>query len=940
MTMPPFESRSSSGALRSYFDAVIELPAADRAKWMDAHVADPVMRERLHHLLVAMEDLGALDVSAADRAARIGQISTVAAEHWIGRRVGAFRLVRQIGEGGMAVVFLGERDDPALRQRVAVKLLRRSLISGIDQRMFLRERQALAALSHPNIARFIDGGVADGGVPFLVLEYVDGLPIDQHAASARLGVRARVLAMVDACHAVAAAHRALIVHRDLKPSNILVDANGQVKLLDFGIAKMLDDGSDVAQTEFAVMTPAYAAPEQRDAGVISTATDVFSLGAVLYELLLGRRPRIGDTQRASADIDATSLASAGLPTDSLRVRSELIGDLDNILDRALDSEPARRYPDAAALVDDLQRFLDGRPVLACPPSRRYRLRKFVSRHKGAVASSLGFLIALLVALGVALWQAQVAREQARIARSQSVRADATRDFVVELLQTASADLPKDQRPTPEALVNEAARKAREEPDLDPLVRVQLLLTLSKVARSNSDFATAEGLIEEAIERIQALGLAPTTEELISALVAKGNLLHSTGRAEEADRLMAELVPQLADIETEAAVSALMLYGATRAAAGDAERAAGTAQAALAKAQRVFGADSANGIETATYLGQLTGSMRQYRQSAEILDEATARWRRLGLPLNEQFARSLFHLAVAKDRLEARSQVEPLYREGIALLRRVHQGPYHRLAPALIRYARFLIEDDRFDEAAAAIQEAIDINQAVFGPDHVETAASIGLRGLLHAAKHQNAEAATDTYAAYLVLRQHAKQAGHEDRLAALRLQWAELLLNLGRLDEAEDMLAEASTELEQWFEASSPESVQFQRLAARLDLRRGDASRALLSVDRALAAALASELPAPMAEIQTRGARAEILFELSRGEDAVQELDRALARQRISRPAAHSVAIGLLALRARIERAQGNLAALAETIAQAHALGVPSAYVRPADREVLQIDYR
>jgi serine/threonine protein kinase len=938
MSERPTSSEIPPGALRTLFDAAIALPLAARSAWLDAHVSALPLREQLQRMLDAADGIGALDRPAIELAERIGDVAAMAASEWVGRRIGPFRLLRQIGQGGMSFVFLGERADAGFNQRVAVKLLRMGLSGELERHLFEREQRALASLSHPNIARFIDGGVTEGGVPYLVMEYVDGRPITEDAATRRLGLRERVATMIEVCAAVAAAHRALIVHRDLKPSNILIDAEGHVRLLDFGIAKLLDDGAGPStQTVFGALTPAYAAPEQFAGRSISTATDVYALGVTLHELLLGQRPREGATLRASSRVDAAVLVPAGLPVDAGALRAALTGDLDNILAKALDADPAQRYPDAAALADDLQCYLDGRPVCAYPPSRRYRARKFVSRHKGAVASSLAFLLALVVALGTALWQAQVAREQARIARNQSDRADATRDFVVELLQTASADLPKDQRPTPEALVAEAATKAREEPDLDPLVRVQILLTLSRVARSTSDFDAAEDLIDDAIERLRVLGLPPTSDEWIAAMVAKGNLLHSTNRSAEADRLIQTLLPALNDNDSDYAVSALMLYGATRAFAGDADRAVAIAQQALTKAQRVFGADSVNGIETATYLGQLCASLRRYRESSAILEEATARWRRLQLPRNEQFARSLFQLAVAKERIGDRAAVEPLYHEGIELMRRVHEGPYHRLAPALIGYARFLIDEDRFDEAAVAVQEAIAINLAVFGPDHVETAAAIGLRGLLQAARQDHAAAEVDTRTAYQVLLQHAKPAGYEDRLVGMRLQLADLLLTLGRAEEAAALLAEPDPDLLRVFGANSPESAQRQQLVARLDLLQGNTIAALATIDRALAEMQTADLPAPMVELRTRALRAEALLRLARGDEALAEIDRALALQKATRPSARSRAIGLLALRVRVEHAQGDSAAVAATRAQAHALRVAPQHIAAGDRASLQI---
>src|SRR5690606_10719155 len=263
------------------------------------------------------------------------------------------------------------------------------------------------------------------------------------------------------------------------------------------------------------------------------------------------------------------------------------GDLDAIILKTLEADPARRYASAGRLADDIERLLARQPVSAQIPSRWYRTRKFVLRHKGGVASTVAFLLAVLAALGIALWQAKIAREQAVLAERASVRANTTLDFIVDLLATASADLPKADRPTPEALVTQAAKDARENPDLDPLVRAQLFTTLAEVARSNGDNRQAEQLINEAIVGLRGQDVQPESPEWVAAMVSKGNLLHDTDRTAEADSLMKGLLPVLDGVDTEGAVSALLLYAATRAYADDADRAVEIGHRALKKTQRVF-----------------------------------------------------------------------------------------------------------------------------------------------------------------------------------------------------------------------------------------------------------------------------------------------------------------------------------------------------------------
>ncbi|MBP6799321.1 MAG: serine/threonine protein kinase, partial [Luteimonas sp.] len=352
--------------MRSWFDAVLDQPSAQRRAWIDAHCPDPAVRDRLRELLAVHEQTQPLpiDLPVAALVDSVAGDEKPAPEVAIGTRIGAFRLVAPLGRGGMATVYLGEREGVDFHQRVAVKLLRRGLYSDLQQALFRRERQTLAALSHPNIARLIDGGVTDDGIPYLVMDYVDGPTLTGYAAEHRLNVPARLRLFGEVCDAVAAAHRQLIVHRDLKPSNILVDGDGKPKLLDFGIARLLQDaGSDEDRLPEA-LTPGYAAPEQYAAGPVSTATDVYALGVLLYELLLGERPAPSRAGLASEHALRADPVRWSVPASRRELRAALRGDLDCILAKALSPRPEERYPSAGALAADVRRHLRRLPVEA------------------------------------------------------------------------------------------------------------------------------------------------------------------------------------------------------------------------------------------------------------------------------------------------------------------------------------------------------------------------------------------------------------------------------------------------------------------------------------------------------------------------------------------------------------------------------------------------
>ena len=361
------------------------------------------------------------------------------ADHWIGRRVGAYKIVAEIARGGMGLVFKGHRDDAEFNKDVAIKLVRGSGDQARLIERFKAERQILATLDHPNIARLIDGGTTAEGSPFLVMEFVDGEPITAHAARHALDVNARLDLFRSVCAAVHFAHQRLVVHRDLKPSNIFVNQQGEVKLLDFGIAKMLEapavDGTPDAATTMLAMTPAYASPEQIRNEPITTASDVYALGVVLYELLTGQSPYKSkrtqpldlakeicetDPERPSTVVGRTDAAAAAQhsptvePINVKRLQRGLRGDLDNIVLMALKKDPARRYASAEQLSEDVQRYLDHRPVAARADTFTYRASKFVARNRFSVAFATLAVVGLITGMVVALHQANVAiAERAR-----------------------------------------------------------------------------------------------------------------------------------------------------------------------------------------------------------------------------------------------------------------------------------------------------------------------------------------------------------------------------------------------------------------------------------------------------------------------------------------------------------------------------------------------
>lgn len=428
MSTPESESWARIEAL---VDELLDLEPEARPEALErARETDSDLAAQAERLLTAMDGGGdlldsPLFVSSPEL---VAGATEDAARDRSGTLLGPYRLVRVLGRGGMGVVYLAERADEEFDKRVAVKLMPRGLESDEAIRRFRIERQVLARLEHPNIARLLDGGVTDEGYPYLVMELVEGRPIDLYCDEEQLGLEPRLRLLLDVCAAVLYAHQSLVVHRDLKPGNILVTAEGGVKLLDFGVAKLLDEAPETeSHTRFQPRTAAYASPEQLANRPVSTASDVYSLGVVLYRLLTRALPHeVRASSEARGTRTGTTTGSPPAPPrpseaaersarrgERIPWQRRLAGDLDRILLEALADEPAERYPTAAALAEDLHRFLNGLPVSAQEPTVGYRLRKFVTRHRTGVVISLATVLALAATLVVALWQADRARTEAQ-----------------------------------------------------------------------------------------------------------------------------------------------------------------------------------------------------------------------------------------------------------------------------------------------------------------------------------------------------------------------------------------------------------------------------------------------------------------------------------------------------------------------------------------------
>jgi serine/threonine-protein kinase len=698
----------SEEELDSALDEVLQLAADARASWLDAHCGNPDLRAAVRAILDASEKSGLVDRVRA----RLHDDEMLPN----GGRIGEYRLLRKVGAGGMATVFLAERQLGELVQRVALKLMRTGLYDRTQQALFRREQRILGNLEHPGIARLVDAGLTAADVPYLVMEYVDGIPLDRYCNQAGLALRARLLLFVDVCEAVAYAHRNLIVHRDLKPSNILVTSEGMLKLLDFGIAKMLDDPIDPTRTEQRLLTPTYAAPEQVAGGAITTAVDVYSLGVILHELLTGVRPlrrNDGTTVRPSG-AGADLQRDASMRNTTQRWRRQLRGDLDSIVLRALQLEPERRYANAQELAADIQRHLAGLPVRARPESWSYRAWSFLKRNRVASAAAAIVAAVLVVAALVSTQQARVATVQAQRAATAAASALRTKDFLVGMFEEIDPYEEKGGR---------------------QLTVAELLgITASKAETSLADMpdALAEVIVSAARTQLR-FGEADAARTLIERTIAQFEQRRVGGVG------MAHLLSARAQL--------LLQQGDAAAAESTANAAVGLyEEAGTANTSKIFGASYPR--ETLVTLQRQRG---HFDAALELQQRVVADVRaRHGDSV--RLALALLNLADGNVDTGHLGEAERVLKEALAMAER-WRGPEHML-PMQMRptLARIWMRLGHFDEAEGELTRSLPIARRVFGENTSEVAEILRLQGELYLMSNRLAEAKESYSAAATVLR--------------------------------------------------------------------------------------------------------------------------------------------------------------------------------------------
>ncbi len=759
-TGPTFFNLSSE--VEALLFEALTLPPEARPDFLEGATDDPAIKAQVRALLDAHAQADAELGMLGAQIEALGESPNAGLPF---ERAGPWRLVSILGRGGMSAVYRVERDDGEFEQTAALKLLPSGPLADAMVQRFRAERSILARLDHPNLARLLDGGMTQDGLPYLVMELVEGMPIDQYCSQHKLSVDDRLALFDQVLKVVQYAHQNLVVHRDLKPSNILVTDQGQVKLLDFGIAKVLDEelgsgeATELTRLGGRPMTLAWSSPEQITGSAITTATDVYTLGLLLYKLLTGQLPFSGRTAgelsqaiqtespaAPSASINANPKSAKAIDNRPERLSRRLHGDLDNIVLSCLNKEPQRRYSTVAELADDLERHQRKLPVRARPDRWRYRAGRFVARHRLGV--SLALILPLLAAIAAGWHIDRLASERDRaeaaamIADREAAKSRAISDFLVDLFDAAD---PMQSAGSVSVLdILERGLERIDELDSEPLLQAELLSTLSQVLRNTADHEAASSLTDRALERalstdaappallarlwIEAAGMARRVSQHDEALAAARHAIDAIGRADS---------PEL--------VEALNELGLAFGGLGQFDESEQALLTAIETAQRV----------------EPDGN-----QLAGIQNNLAYLYRHIGR--NEE-AHQLFGL-VMENRLEHLGKEDPL------------------TLTSMGNYAATLMDRGELDEAEALTREVLSHFEARVGPDHHRNASLVYRLGLIHQLRGQLAEAEAMIE---LALAQRRSGFGDSSRTAHILTKLAEINSQMDQHEKAEQRLREA-----------------------------------------------------------------------------------------------------------------------------------------------------
>jgi serine/threonine-protein kinase len=720
--------------VRQLFDDALECDPATREAFL-RHAAggDEELRREVASLLAAL-DAGDTDGASLESPASAILAHAVApvdeGARLTGHRIGSYDIVRLIGYGGMGAVYEGVRADLQYHKRVAIKLLRRGIEGDLAIRRFRYERQILATLNHRNISALLDGGVTPDGQPYIVMEYVEGQPISVFANAQRLSLRDRLGLFRQVCAAVQHAHQNLVVHRDLKPGNILVASDGTVKLLDFGIAKLLRESEGLEQLPVTrggmrALTPEYASPEHLRGLPISAASDVYSLGVILFELLTGDRPFRFDGLLFSEVEQTVCERPAPFPSTCVsdaraqpfgerrarRIRRQLTGDLDAIVVKALRKEPERRYGSAQQLSDDLQRYLDGLPVTAQRDSVAYRLTKFVRRHRWQVAASLLFIGSLGGGIVTTL-------RQARRAEAERGKALQINQFLIDMLGSVNPEI-NSKDITVRQVLDDAARRIDANLTAQPEEQASIRETIGRSYQSLGLYAEAEHQLRLALATRRQLfgGDHPDVARTLSGVASA---LEYAGHLDSAETYWTDALAMWRRVRSgDDAESATLLDGVARLRErkGDLKGAEALHREVLALRRRVLGSEHIDVANSLNNLAVALGQQGELAAAESLHVEAVAVTQRVHGAEHPLVATALSSVASVLEYQGKNREADSVYRVVLAMRRKLLGADHPDYAWTAFNYAFFQIEQGRYADAVALCREIVALRGRTLQDSH-------------------------------------------------------------------------------------------------------------------------------------------------------------------------------------------------------------------------------
>ena len=811
------------------FDALLDEPGHTRESRLRELTGDEALRERVRRLLAAhSRPGGVLDQPPPALQPAVASLA--------GQRLGRWRLDGEIGRGGMAVVYRATAEDGVQGQVAAVKVLTLGSVAREGRDRFLHEQQALLRLRHPYIAALYDAGVSTDGTPWLAMQLVEGEPIDQWCTRHRLDAAARVRLLLQVCEALDYSHRNLVVHRDIKPSNVLVDGDGHVRVLDFGIARTLDDGGiALTRTVLQALTPEYAAPEQFSGAPPATAMDVYGVGALLYRLLTGVAPGQG---RRDGEVVAPSRLlrqrAGEHPDQGLRpLVAQLRGDLDTIALKALAEHPGDRYASVAAFAADLERWLEHRPIAAHPPSLRYRMRKFAGRNRWQVAAGLAVVLLLVAGVGSTVWQMRKARAEAQRANALAEESQAQLDYLASLLDVLAPGTEESREIDRAQLLAEATARARSELADRPRVLAAVELRLGLLAEEIGDYARAAELFDAALERRRQL--FGDDNEATAEVLAKSGSTRAHLNPPDPEEALRRIDAALPVLRARAPGSGLLVrtLSGSISVLGERDR-YDEVDARMAEAMALCDAPAAPEDECTTFwvnAGSYYERVSDPRKATEVLERALEMRRRRTGPDHADTLLVASRLGAVYASMGELTRGLALLEEVVDSQRRIYIRPTRESVSTLQLLSRLVSASGDVERALELNAEYLDQVQAMFGDAHPNGALGHTDRGSLLFAEGRFAEAA-ESFAEGL---RRYRLAGGEAGAAIAEGNLADALREQGEAARALPLQRRSLEAMERLFGADHPRVAARLANVARTHAALGDHARALALYDRSIA---------------------------------------------------------------------------------------------------------